>query len=297
MTCNWLESGPNVTPAYMSSNSGVMRSGVELNVVQESMLLPLWARAVESRKPDGLFRDPAAEYIADYFSEEIQSTQHPGSTQVTSNIRTLAFDKIVDSFLKETDEPLIVELGCGMSTRYERLGIPMCQWLDVDYPVTIRTRRKFFADSDWRTMIASDITDDTWLKTAVEKSSGEILIVAEGVLFYLEEAAVRNLFERLSASFDRCFVLFDAISPYWLDYADTHPASRYASQFHWSLESPRQLQEWSKKIEILHHITWKDMPQNLRAKLVEEGLQVDDTTYSINIALVESSEITSRQRK
>ncbi len=57
----------------------------------------------------------------------------------------------------------MVEIGTGLNTRFERTDNGQVRWIDLDLPDTIELRRKFFADSDRRNMLAASALEEGWL--------------------------------------------------------------------------------------------------------------------------------------
>jgi O-methyltransferase involved in polyketide biosynthesis len=85
----------------------------------------------------------------------------------------MIFDGWVSDFLTAHPGGTVVELGTGLNTRFERVGTDQAHWIDLDLPDTIELRRRFFADSDRRRMLAASVLDQDWLP-AVQEARGRI---------------------------------------------------------------------------------------------------------------------------
>ena len=57
-----------------------------------------------------------------------------------SVLRASIFDGYVRSFLAEHPDGTVVDLGCGLSTRFERLDNGRVRWFDLDVPDTMELR-------------------------------------------------------------------------------------------------------------------------------------------------------------
>ena len=91
-------------------------------------------------------------------------------------------------------------LGCGMDTRAFRLHPPATvEWFDVDQPGVIELRRKLYDERYGYHMIGSSVTDAGWLDRI--PTCRPTLVVAEGLVMYLTERQVRELFQRLTDGF------------------------------------------------------------------------------------------------
>ncbi|MEO0409803.1 MAG: class I SAM-dependent methyltransferase, partial [Cyanobacteria bacterium P01_A01_bin.135] len=131
---------------------------VDLGPVQETLLIPLLGRAVQTQKGNGLIQDPKAVEIVnalDYdFSKWEKSRSLTGAT-----LRTRMYDQDVQAFLNEHPAGTVVEIGCGLNTRFERLDNGQVRWFDLDLPDTIALRRQFFQDGPRRTMLEASVLD------------------------------------------------------------------------------------------------------------------------------------------
>ena len=130
------------------------RRTVELGDVQRTLFFPLAARARETRKKRPLLRDPKAVEILEAVDFELAPIA-PGPTAFAVTLRTLIYDWWVRQFLAGHSEGTVVELGTGLNTRFERTGNGTAHWIDLDLPDTIELRRRFFADSGHRRMMAA----------------------------------------------------------------------------------------------------------------------------------------------
>lgn len=162
----------------------------DLHGVAETLLIPLYARAVETRKRAGLLADPkAVEMVAaiDYdFTRFGRSRSLFGAV-----LRTAIFDHWISAFLIRHPHGTVVEVGCGLNTRFERLDNASAHWVDLDLPEAITLRRRFFTDTDRRHMIAASILDDTWVEQ-VRALPAPYFVAAEASILYLPEPDVRR---------------------------------------------------------------------------------------------------------
>jgi len=97
----------------------------------------------------------------------------------------------------------VVELGCGLSTRRERLrDVDIATWVDVDLPEVIALR------SEWGVSggIGRSVTDHRWMDDLSPD-----LIVAEGLLYYLPRAEVDALLAAMRERFPGAALLMDVI--------------------------------------------------------------------------------------
>lgn len=239
---------------------------VDLGPVQETLLIPLFGRAVETARPHGLIRDPkAADIVAliDYDFDKLRRTRTP----VGTCLRTHLFDDEVREFLRAQPEGTVVEIGCGLNTRFERLDNGRARWFELDLPDSIELRRRFFEDSPRRTMIAASVLDESWLET-VAQTGGPWCFVAEAVLIYFEEADVRRVVERLVRRFPGSILVADTTSTRVVDGRAWCEARRYLPKgvwFRWKCDDPARLAEWGLKLVRSRDFT--EVSDDIKARL------------------------------
>ena len=92
------------------------------NIVAETLLIPLYMRAKESRRTNPILNDKAAEQLAD--SLEYDYSQFDGArlSEVGCVVRGWYFDRAVKRFIDIHSCPVVVNVGCGLDTRFQRIG-------------------------------------------------------------------------------------------------------------------------------------------------------------------------------
>ncbi|MFF3249833.1 class I SAM-dependent methyltransferase [Actinacidiphila glaucinigra] len=137
------------------------RRRVELGRVQETLLIPLRARAAETRRRRPLTRDPRSVEVADALDRDL--TRVGGRLRLLGPVfRGVVLDEWVREFLEEHPSGTVVEIGVGLNTRYERLDNGAVTWVEIDLPDVIALRRELFAEHDRRRMVAGSATEPDW---------------------------------------------------------------------------------------------------------------------------------------
>ncbi|MEU8029615.1 class I SAM-dependent methyltransferase [Streptomyces sp. NPDC049099] len=174
--------------------------GVRLGTVQETLLIPLYGRAVDSGKPDAILRDTWAEEIVAAIDYDFARFDNlPSLTGAV--LRTSLFDRWVADFLATHPAGTVVEIGAGLNTRYERLDNGRTRWFDLDLPDVTDLRRTFFTDTPRRMAVAASVTDPAWTDTVTSQAAGPYFLAAEAVLPFLDEADVRQADDLLADRF------------------------------------------------------------------------------------------------
>src|ERR1700744_3535837 len=221
------------------------RDQVELGQVQETLFIPLVGRAEETRKRRPLLRDPkAVEILESVGFDRAKYSRARGGTTV---MRAAIFDMWVRDFLAEHAGGTVVELGTGLNTRFERVDNGAVHWIDLDLPDTIALRRRFFADTERRQMVAGSVTDDGWLAT-VGQLPGPYFFVADGVLAYLAEDDVTRTLAAIAEHFPGALIAVDTYSQQMLEREHRMAARRGIARWQWACDDPRSLEALGMRV-------------------------------------------------
>ncbi|GAA4679579.1 class I SAM-dependent methyltransferase [Gordonia humi] len=218
-----------------------MADPVDLGEIQETLLIPLYGRAKDAEAADGILGDSTAiDLVAaiDYDFEKFRGPSLGGSV-----LRAAIFDEYVRDFLREHPDGTVVDLGCGLSTRFRRLDNGSVRWFDLDVPDTMALRRRYFEDTERYTMIAGSIFDENWWDV-VSVGGGPILLISEAVLLYFEETMVHDLLRRLSKRFPGTRFAVDTGGATMMKTQDSNPVFRVLSaRMVWTCRDPASLEE------------------------------------------------------
>lgn len=125
------------------------RQSVQLGQVQETLLVPLFARAIDSRRKRPMIQDAKAVEMVESIDWNFQRFNQRRRMEGCV-LRTAMYDDWARDFIRRHPEGTVVEIGAGLNTRFERLDNGAVHWFDLDLPDTVALRRKFFADSERR---------------------------------------------------------------------------------------------------------------------------------------------------
>ncbi len=225
---------------------------VNLGVVQETLLIPLWSRAVEAVQPEPILYDAKAKEIVSQLDYDFHKFKAAKSTQVMMCIRGKAIDQIVQRFIKHNPQSTIVEIGAGLDTRFERLDNGQLHWFDLDLPDAIAIRQQFFLESDRRHFISGSVLEPEWIGRVQEnRVNSPKLFIAEGVLLYFTESQVKALLTILADNFPGSCLVFDAASPFIIKNRRSYEAVKYTeAKFQWGIENIKDIEVWDSRYQI-----------------------------------------------
>ena len=115
------------------------RVDIDLGDVQKTLLLPLWARAVESKKRNPMLVDETALRIIDQVDFDFSTLNKNinDNSQIAWVKCALFCDRVIEEFLACYPAGTIVNIGCGLNTTSERVDNGKLRWYDPD----LRVRR------------------------------------------------------------------------------------------------------------------------------------------------------------
>lgn len=227
-------------------------------------MIPLYGRAVQARIPRSVLRDEkAVEIVArlDYDFAKFDG----GPSLRGSVLRTCILDDWTVEFLAAHPYGCVVELGAGLSSRFDRLDNGTCRWFDLDLPEVIALRRTFFTDTERYRMHAADLTDLSWLDIAAE-AAGPHLILAEGVLVYLDEVEVLRVLAEVARRFRGGVFALDTCGRPMVDRRDRHDSvSQRAARVRWACADPAGLHV--SGLRLRESRTLAEPPRSVRTRL------------------------------
>jgi len=230
----------------------------DLNDVARTLLIPLFIRATESRRPDAILRDPKAEELVNRLDFDFSRVKRPDSDQVSFLLRMREFDRAGKAFLAEHPDGAIVDLGCGLNTRFERIDNGQMEWYGLDLPEVIELRKELIEETPRSRLIGCSVLDFSWMDSLRSLAGKPILFLAEAMLVYLEEADVKRLVQTLAGRFPGAELMTDAYSPVVIRFHDV-PADM--PRPHWGLKNDRDVEAWAPGIRLVGRWYYFDEPE------------------------------------
>jgi O-methyltransferase involved in polyketide biosynthesis len=237
-----------------------------LSDVAETLLMTLYIRAMESHRPDALIKDEKAVALVTQMSydfDRIRQVKMDDDDKVGVILRNREFDRYVQDFLARNPEAVVVHIGCGLDSRFERVDNGKVEWYDLDLPEVIEQRRKFIGDETERYhLLGCSVLEDAWLKAVKVPSQRPFLFLAETVFVYFTEAQVKSLVLTLRDRFPGAELVFDGWRPFevWLGnhYLSNSPL---AGLMQWGFWRGQEIEGWGDDIRLLDEWGFFDQPE------------------------------------
>ena len=189
-----------------------------LNSVSETLFITLYIRAMESQRPDALIKDERAEALVRKLDQEtLRKTLAltDDFSRVAVILKGRDFDRIAQDFLRRHPDAVVVHIGCGLDTRFERVDNDQVEWYDLDLPEVIELRINLVGGEGVRHhFLACSVLDRDWMDTVEAHHKRPFLFLAEGVFMYFEEEQVKALVLTIKEHSPGAELVFDAFSPF-----------------------------------------------------------------------------------
>ncbi|MBN1311394.1 MAG: class I SAM-dependent methyltransferase [Anaerolineae bacterium] len=239
------------------------KTKVQLTPAQETLLITLYAKA----QPDNpLFFDPMARRVLDQIDYDFERLNVPYKTVILVCQRAKKIDAVTRNFLSEHSDGVVLQLGCGLDSRFWRVDDGHVTWYDLDMTPVIELRHRFFSEDKRYCQIAASVTDLGWMD-AVISSNRPVLVIAEGLLMYLSEDDVRKLILRLHETFPGCRLIADVFSRLTARSATGHPSlHRTGATLGWGIDDPRELETWAPDFRLLEEWYFTNDPDLARLR-------------------------------
>ena len=170
------------------------------------MLLTVHARAEHTLSERPRFTDPAAVELVSRLDYDFTMARQDRLMADGVVLRTLTLDPLVAGYLDTHPGCTVVNIACGLDTRFQRLDDGRVTWYDLDLPDVIALRRRLLEDGERHRTIAASALDPDW-PDQLEDMSRDVLVIIEGLSMYLEQEEVRMLLDIIAARLPGATVL------------------------------------------------------------------------------------------
>jgi O-methyltransferase involved in polyketide biosynthesis len=243
-----------------------------LSGVSETLLITLYIRAMEMRRPDALIKDEKAVELVnrlDYDFARLRLLHLSEANKLVIILRNREFDRYARDFLGRYPDAIVVHIGCGLDSRFERVDNNRVEWYDLDLPEVIDLRRKLIGAEGGRYhLLGGSVLEDAWLDTVSVHTQRPFLFLAEGFFMYFKAEQVRSLVLTLRDHFPGLELVFDCYSP---SHRRVHnfqvTALGHKASAHWGIWHGQEIERWGNGIRLLGEWGFFDEPEPRLARL------------------------------
>lgn len=231
------------------------------NDVVETMLIPLYMRAKESRRKDAILKDPMAERIISEIDYDFSKLDNAPLSYVGCVVRGHYYDGRTQKFINEHVRPVIVNIGCGLDTRYQRIvDKHNAVFYELDLPELMETRSKLIPEEGEDHYIEGSLLETGWLDMLRKRHAGaQFMFIAEGVLMYFTKEQVCTLLNAITERFHEGEVSFDVCGP-MMAKRGVRPDSmqNFQAQIRCGIESGHEVEQWNQHLRLIEQRLYMD---------------------------------------
>ena len=180
----------------------------------ETMLQSFYARAKYSRTKNHKFYDAKAIELVEKIDYDFSGAEKDSTMSDGVIARTIVFDEIVSDFIKENPDCTVVNIACGLDTRFYRMDNGRITWYNIDLPETIQVRDAIYGESGRVSTIGISALDPAWAEKVTRR--GKMLFVIEGLTMYMTADEVKKMLAIIRDHFDNAYVCMETLCPYFV---------------------------------------------------------------------------------
>jgi len=251
---------------------------ISLPDVAETGMLTFYCHVIESQNPDPILLDEKAVEISyqldpvfanssSRFLRNLAKGKVSKELVVHINLRAKKYDEYANSFFMENPNGVIVNIGCGMDARFQRIDNGRLTCFDLDLPEMIEFKQQFYKESDRYHFIASSVLDYTWMDQVAGIGKHPVLFMAEGVFMYLEGEKIKDLILTLQSRFPGSELVCEVVTEFFTRKPWNRMVALKLNQqlgvgkgaaFTFGVRNSRELETWHSGIQYLDDWSYFD---------------------------------------
>lgn len=232
-----------------------MKIKIEKNTVQETLIIPLYAKKVAMDLYPELFHDEECQRIFENieYSYEYKLGVKEKIGAIMGATRQYNMVECMKKYLKDHPYASIVNLGCGLDTAFYQADNGKATSYCIDLSDVIDIRKKLLKEKDREKYIACDLNDfDKWSSQIEYDKKKGIMFFASGVFYYFFKDDVKKLISSMAEKYEGALLVFDATNRFgikgmqktWLNDADIDVGTYFYLE-----DAESEIKSWSSSIK------------------------------------------------
>lgn len=228
------------------------------SIVAETLLIPLYYRAKESRRKNPILNDKVAESLADSLEYDYSRFNGAKLSEVGCVVRGWYFDQAVKRFIEAHPNAVVVNVGCGLDTRFQRIGDGKTIFYDMDLPEVIALRRELIPEQPSNPYIEASLLETEWMDDLRQKHpQAAFIIVVEGVLMYFYEKQVQSFMHNVAERFGGGELWFDVCGT-MMSRHGVKPDSlrKHEAQIRSGVSNGHVVEQWEPALQLIEQANY-----------------------------------------
>lgn len=235
------------------------------NNIGETLLITLYMKSRESKQDDPIISDTTACDLVEKLDYDFSKFNKAIASSVGIAIRSRYFDDKLKAFIENSEKPVVVLLGAGLDSRYERIGsiAQKATFYQLDIPEIIQARKQLLPPHENETLVPSSMFETKWMDDiAKDHPEGKFLFIVEGVLAYFERDTVKKWFQDMAERFPQSELLFDVVNVWLRNNSHRHDSLKFMkAKFIYGSDDDREMASWASNLEHVSTKLYVDFPQ------------------------------------
>lgn len=229
------------------------------SIVAETLLIPLYMRAKESRRKKPILCDKFAEQLVESIEYDYSNFDEAKLSEVGCVVRGWYFDNAIRRFIAAYAHPVVVNVGCGLDTRYQRIGDDgKTVFYEMDLPEVIAMRRQLIPEPENEHYLPASLLESDWMdQLRAVHPDGEFIFVVEGVLMYFHEEQVRAFLNNIAIRFKGGELWFDVCGT-MMSKRGVKPDSlrKHKAEIRSGVDDGHIVEQWESQLHLLEQTNY-----------------------------------------
>ncbi len=181
-----------------------MKEKVTINdQIANTLFIPLYMRFKESRRPNGIMNDHLACELINRIDYDFSQFDKAPLSELGCVVRGCYFDRKVQEFILREPSPIVVNIGCGLDTRFQRITERRnATFYELDLPEVIDLREEFLPIEPADINLRGSMLDTDWMDRLKSKHpQSRFIFIIEGVVMYFTNEQVKSVLSHLAKRF------------------------------------------------------------------------------------------------
>ena len=241
-----------------------MKEKVTINdQIANTLFIPLYMRFKESRRPNVIMIDHLACELINRIDYDFSQFDKAPLSELGCVVRGCYFDRKVQEFILREPSPIVVNIGCGLDTRFQRITERRnATFYELDLPEVIDLREEFLPIEPADINLRGSMLDTDWMDRLKSKHpQSRFIFIIEGVVMYFTNEQVKSVLSHLAKRFpggeihlDVCGSMFQkkGIKP---DALKNNNEARMLS----AIDNGRVIEQWIPQLEMTDNILYQNI--------------------------------------
>ena len=235
---------------------------ISLGEVQETLLIPLYLRAKNTKSENPNINDQEAVKLCDSIDYDFSKFDSAKGSYYGVVSRTIILDREVQNYINKHPDCVIVNIGCGLCTRNLRLDLKQAKWYNLDLEDVIELREKYLTPKENCFNVTASLLDDSW-PTLVDSGDKNVLLVIEGVLMYFSEEEVKQFIQIVKKHYKKVDMYAEVMHSAMARHTKQHDTvTKTNASFKWGIAHSKDFEKLDRGIKYITEWNFVDEMAN-----------------------------------